>query len=110
MRLLLWLRIEPLPAFAFQQRIGFARTPASRRVLRNAGGFRRAPYIQNRIDQRPRRLDAVSAVEQRGISAHAIAEQRGVCAPRSVSKAFAVTEIHSHIADAHVRPWLFRSK
>ena len=70
---MLRLWIEPLSAFAFQQSIGFAGAPASRRILRNAGGLRRAPDIENRIDQRPSRLDAIAAIEQRGIAAHAVA-------------------------------------
>src|SRR6201994_2003289 len=59
----LWLRVEPLPAFVFQEGVGFARPPASRRVLRYGRRFRRTPYIKNRIDQRPRRLDAIAAIE-----------------------------------------------
>src|SRR5580704_6976114 len=100
----LWLRVEPLPAFVFQESIGFARAPASRGVLRDGGGFGRTPDIENRIDQRPRRFDAIAAIEQRGVAAHAIVQQRGIGAARSIAKSLAIAEIHRHVADAHLRP------
>ena len=67
------LRITPAPPVAFQQRVGLTRPPTPRRVLRNRGGFGGAPNVQDRIDQGPGGFDAVAAIEQRGVAAHAIA-------------------------------------
>src|SRR3954452_10737497 len=96
------LRIEPLPALALQQLIGFARPPTAGWILRNAGGFCRAPDIENGIDQRPGGLDRVAAIEQCSVSAYAIADQRCVSAVSAVAKTFAIAEIHIHVADAHL--------
>src|SRR5579871_6814025 len=72
----LWLRVEPLPAFVFEESVGFARAPASRGVLRDGGSLGCAPDIENRIDQRPCRFNAIAAIEQRRVATHAIAQQR----------------------------------
>src|ERR1700687_4658712 len=97
------LRITPMPAFAFEQKVGLARAPTSRGILRNAGRFRRAPHIENRIDKRPTRFDAVAAIEQRGIAADAVAHQRGISAARAIAKSFPVAEVHGDVPDVHLR-------
>src|ERR1700759_1328125 len=106
----LWLRVEPLPAFVFEESIGLSRAPASRGILRDIRGLRRAPNIENRVDQRPRRLDAVAAIEQRRVTAHAIVQQRGVGTARAIAKSLPIAEIHGDVADAHLRPRSFRPK
>src|SRR5579863_2320921 len=96
----LW--VEPLPAITFEQEIGFARPPTAGAVLRDFASSGGAPNIQNGIDERPRGLDIVAAIEKRGIAAQAIIHERGVRTPRGVAKTFFVAEIHGHVADAHV--------
>src|SRR5882724_4399338 len=97
------LRRVPLPTIAFEQRIRFLRPPTARRVMRDGGGLCGAPHIENRFDQRPGRFDAVTTIEQRGVTAEAIVDQRSVRASRRIAKSFTVAEIHGDVADAHFR-------
>src|SRR4029077_16290616 len=66
------LRVVPTSSAAVEQKVRFPRPPAPRRILWHRRRLRRAPYIQNWLDQRPRRLHAVPAVKQRRIPADAI--------------------------------------
>src|SRR5271170_4350595 len=60
-----------------------------------------APYVENGIHESPGGFDVVTAVEERGVAAQAIVDERGVSAARGITEAFFVTEVHGDIADAH---------
>src|SRR6202166_2346263 len=94
-------RVVPMPAVALEKNVGLMWAPASGRVLRDGGAFCRGPHIQDRIDQRPGGLHVIATIKERGVTAHAIVYQRGVCAAWRLAKALFVFEIHIHIADAH---------
>src|SRR5690242_14419241 len=96
-------RVKPLPAVAFEQKIGFVRTPGSCAVLGYFAGARGAPNVENRIDKRPRGFDIVTAVEKRRITTQTIVDKRGVSGARNFPEAFLVAEIHGDVADAHFR-------
>src|ERR1051326_9298368 len=49
----------------------------------------------------PSRFDAVTAIEKCGIAAQTVIDEGSVRASRRIAKSFAVTEIHSDVADAH---------
>src|SRR6266700_6313432 len=100
---LLW--VVPLPAVTFQEKIGFPGPPGSGWVLWHGSAPSGTPDIKDGVHKRPGSLDAVAAVEERGITAHAIVEESGIRAARSVSKTFAITEIHGDVSDAHFSPW-----
>src|SRR5712664_528984 len=104
-------RVVPPSSATLEQKLRFPRPPAPCRILRHARCLRRAPHVQNRIDQRPRRLHAVPAVKQRRIPPNAIAQQCRVRAARStIAKRVAIAEIHRHVPDPHLRPRPLRSK
>src|ERR1700736_4237471 len=94
-------RVVPMPAVTLEKNVGLMRAPASGRVLRDAGAFCRSPDIEDWIDQRPGGFHVIAAIEECGVTAHAIIYQRGVGAAWSFAKAFFVFEIHIYIADAH---------
>src|SRR5438477_9474174 len=94
-------RSMPLAAIAFEKRIGLFRSPTAGRILRNRCGFGSAPDIENRLNERPCGLDAVTTIEQSGIAAQAIIDEGSVRASRRIAKSFAIAEIHGDIADAH---------
>src|ERR1700692_5051313 len=93
-----------MPAVAFEKNVGLMRAPASGGILWDRGAFCRGPNIEDRIDQRPGGFHVIATIKERGISAHAIIYQRGVCAPRRFTKALFVLEIHSYVTNAHFRP------
>src|SRR5260370_40429098 len=95
------LRVVPLSAVAFEQKIGFFRSPASRWILRHGGALGGTPDIDDRVHQRPGGFDAVAAIEERGIAAHTVGQERGVGAARGLSTSFAIAEIHGDVPDAH---------
>src|SRR5712664_3772030 len=99
---MLRLRVVPLSIVALEQYIGFPRAPATGRILRHGGGFGCAPDIEDRVDERPGGLDAVAAVEERGVAAHTIVEQRRVGTTCHAAKSFAITEVHRNVANAHL--------
>src|SRR5207245_10361962 len=70
------LRVVPPSAVAFEQKIGFPRAPAPSRILWHGGAPGRAPHVEDGIHKRPRRLDGVTAVEERGVPAETIVHQR----------------------------------
>src|SRR5208282_1831576 len=97
--------IEPFSAVAFEQQIGFVRAPASRGILGDLGGSRSAPYVENRIDERPRGLHVIAAIEKCSVAAQAIVDQRGISAARCFAKTFLVAEVHVDVSDAHLSSW-----
>src|SRR5229473_2303454 len=96
------LRVVPLSAVAFEQKIGFPWAPAPSRILWHGGAPGRAPNVEDGIHKRPRRLDGVTAVEERGVAAETIVHQSCVRAARCFSKPFPVAEIHGDVSDAHL--------
>src|SRR6266850_3695616 len=107
MNQLLQLRVVPLSAIAFEQYIGFPRPPAAGRILWHNGAPGGAPDLENGIHERPGRLDAVAAIEQRSVAADAIVKERGVGAACGAAKPFAIAEVHGDVTDAHLGPRTF---
>src|SRR6266436_1998835 len=99
---MLRLRVVPLSIVALEQYIGFPRAPATGRILRHGGGFGCAPDIEDGVDEGPGGLDAVAAVEERGVAADTIVEECRVGAACDAAKSFAITEVHGDVADAHL--------
>src|SRR5881628_1277672 len=92
-----------MSALTFEQKIGFSRAPTSGWVLWHGGALGGAPDVDDGIHQRPGRLDAVAAVEERGVAADTVVQKRRVGAARRISKSLAIAEIHGDISDAHFR-------
>src|SRR2546425_11192662 len=92
-----------MSALTFEQKIGFSRAPTSGWVLWHGGALGGAPYVDDGIHQRPGGLDAVAAVEERGVAADTVVQKRRVGAARCISKSLAIAEIHGDISDAHFR-------
>src|SRR6267378_4660365 len=107
---LLRLRVVPFSFVALEQYIGFPRAPATGRILRHGGGFGCAPDIEDGVDERPGGLDAVAAVEKRGVAAHTIVEECRVSAACNAAKPLAITEVHCDVADAHLCSRPLRAK
>src|SRR3989475_6786257 len=92
-----------MSALTFEQKIGFSRAPTSGWVLWHGGALGGAPDVDDGIHQRPGGLDAVAAVEERGVAADTVVQKRRVGAARGISKSFAIAEIHGDVSDAHFR-------
>src|SRR5712691_1301259 len=97
------LVVAPMPAVAFEEQIGFPRSPTPRSILRHRGGPGRAPHIEDGVHKRPGCLDAVAAIEQRRIAAQTIVYERRISAARGLAETFAIAEIHGDVPDAHFR-------
>src|SRR5215472_1428673 len=104
------LRVIPLPAVTFEQKIGLSRSPAPRGILWHSCSPSRAPNVQNGIDQCPSCFDAVAAIKKSSITPDTIVQQGGVSAARRLPESLAVTEIHGDIAEAHFRSGALRPK
>src|SRR5882762_248453 len=90
---MLQLRVVPLSAVTFEQKIGFLWPPTSRRILWHGGAFGGTPDVENGINQRPGGLDAVAALT--------VVQECRVGATRGLPKRFAIAEIHGDVSDAH---------
>src|SRR5439155_21817269 len=64
LRHVLQLRVVPLSAVTFEQKIGFSWSPAPRWILWHGGALGRTPDVEDGIHQRPGRLNAVAAIEE----------------------------------------------
>src|SRR5436309_14752302 len=100
LRHVLQLRVVPLSAVTFEQKIGFSWSPAPRWILWHGGALGRTPDVEDGIHQRPGRLNAVAAIEERGIASHTIVQECRVGATRPISKSFAIAEIHGDVSNA----------
>src|ERR1700730_10043898 len=60
---LLQLRVAPLPAVTFEQKIGFPRPPATGCILWHRGRLSCAPDVEDGVHDRPSRFNAVAAIE-----------------------------------------------
>src|SRR6266850_3933526 len=101
LRQVLQLRVVPLSAVTFEQKIGFPWSPAPRSILWHGGALGGAPDVEDGIHQRPSRLHAIAAIEERGIAAHTVVQECRVGATRPLSKSFAIAEIHGDVSNAH---------
>src|SRR5208282_6474544 len=83
---------------------------ASGRIIRKGRRRSLLPRLQNRIDELPRGLDAVCAIEQGRVTANAVVEQRRVRVPIGGAERLPVFEIHGYRPDVHLRPRSLRAE
>src|SRR5207248_9898541 len=93
----------PRAPVAFQQIVSLDRPPRACRIVRESAGGQSVPNVQNRLNHIPSRLDHVRALEERGITRHAIAQQSLVAGAVLQSEIGAVIEIHIHETELHDR-------
>src|SRR6202158_4235699 len=91
---MLQLRVVPLSAITYEQKIGFFWPPTSRRILWHGGTLGGTPDVENGVHQRPGGLDAVAAIEERSIAAHAVVQECGVGAARGDRKSTRLNSSH----------------
>src|SRR5206468_583252 len=88
------LRVVPMSAVPFEQKIGLSWPPTAGWILWHVGAPGGAPDVKNGIDQRPGGFDAVATIKKRGIAAHTIVQESRVGAARDISKTLAIAEFH----------------
>src|SRR5205814_4886715 len=64
----------PRAPVAFQQFVCLDRSPRTRRIVRETTGGQSVPYVQDGLNHIPSGFDHVRALEERGITRHAIAQ------------------------------------
>src|SRR5467141_3035400 len=100
----------PRAAIAFQQIVSLDRPPRACRIVRETAGGQSVPDVQNRLNHIPSRLDHVRALEERGITRHAIAQQPLVTGAVLQSEIGTVIEIHIHEPELHDRAGNLRAE
>src|SRR6266849_2888783 len=90
LRQVLQLRVVPLSAVTFAQKIGFSWTPTPRWILWHGGAPGGTPDVEDGVHQRPGGLDAVAAIEECGIAAHTVVQEGRVGAARGLPKSIAI--------------------
>src|SRR5262249_39940179 len=90
-------------AVALHQFFGVTRSPRARRIVREAARGKGVPNVDDGLNDAPAGFDHVSALEQRRVARHAIAQQALVTGAVLDAEIIAVVEVHVDEPELHHR-------
>src|SRR5258707_14100709 len=110
MFMLLFDNRTPGAAVALKYLFLFHRATRTSGIIWEAAGGQCVPDVDHRLNHAPAGFDHVSALEERRIAGHAIAQQPFVTGAGLGAEIAALIEIHVHQAELHDRALYFSSE
>src|SRR5579871_750726 len=102
--------ITPCTPIAGHHFVGFARAPASGRIVWKIARWECLPDIKHGLDYAPPSLHHVRALEERCVTNHAVIKKALIACAVACAEVTRVIEIHVYESKFHHRTWNFRAE